>query len=321
MSLNVIDYEAAIDHLSWDGAIEALRSGHRAARAEVNDLVLGPPEGALLNRAAYIAGTGYGVKAVTVFDDNPAHGLATVQGAMLVFEPQHGCLSAVIDSRLVTEYKTAGDSVLGAQLLARPDSRQLLIVGAGTLARSLVKAYAAGFPALERIAVWARRPEQAQKLAEEMQDMTVEVAAVDDLPQAAAQADIISTATMARTPVIQGAWLRPGTHVDLIGAYKADMREADDELLTRGKLYVDSRETTIGHIGELMIPIAAGVITADDVQGDLYDLVPGTAGRQTDTEITVYKNGGGAHLDTMIARYIAQAMADRDLDRPRPGVD
>lgn len=311
MSLNVIDYEAAIDHLSWDEAIEALRSGHEMARAEVGDLVLGPPAGALLDRAAYIAGTGYGVKAVTVFDDNPAHGLATVQGAMLVFEPEHGCLAAVIDSRLVTEFKTAGDSVLGARLLARPDSRQLLIVGAGTLARSLVRAYAAGFPALERIAVWARKPEQAQRLAEEMQGMTVEVAAVDDLPRAAAQADIVSTATMARTPVLEGAWLRPGTHVDLIGAYKADMREADDELLTRGSLFVDSRETTIGHIGELMIPIAEGVITADDVQGDLYDLVKGSVGRRADSEITVYKNGGGAHLDTIIASYIARTMADR----------
>lgn len=310
MTPTLIGYETAIDRLSWNDAIATLRAGHQTTRAEVGDLFLGPPQGTLLNRAAYIAGTGYGVKAVTVFDDNPAHGLATVQGAMLVFEPEHGCLKAVIDSRLVTEFKTAGDSVLGAQLLARPDSRTLLIVGAGTLARSLVKAYAAGLPALERIAIWARKPEQARRLAEELQGLEVGVTAVEELARAAAEADIVSTATMARQPVLAGAWLRPGTHVDLIGAYKADMREADDAVLTAGSLYVDSRDTTIEHIGELVIPIAAGVITADDVKGDLYDLVQGTAGRRSDQEITVYKNGGGAHLDTMIASYIARAVAE-----------
>ncbi|MEF9605312.1 ornithine cyclodeaminase, partial [Paracoccus sp. PXZ] len=122
--------------------------------------------------------------------------------------------------------------------------------------------------------------------------------------------DIISSATMARQPVIRGDWVRPGTHVDLIGAFKADMREADDALMARAALFVDSRETTLGHIGELMLPIASGAITAESVLGDLYDLVrPDARRRLSENEITLFKNGGGAHLDLMIASWIARVMA------------
>ena len=129
-------------------------------------------------------------------------------------------------------------------------------------------------------------------------------------PEQPTQADIIAAATLARQPVIAGAWVRPGTHVDLIGAYKADMREADDAMMARAALFVDSRDTTLGHIGELLMPIATGAITADSVLGDLYDLVrPDTRRRTSDDEITVFKNGGGAHLDLMIAAWIIDRMA------------
>ncbi|NVK44064.1 MAG: ornithine cyclodeaminase [Oceanospirillaceae bacterium] len=308
MTINIITYESAIESVTWSGAIDALRSGHMMATPQVKDILLGPPDGTLLNRAAFIDGIGYGVKAVTVFDSNPAKGLDTVQGAMLVFEPNHGTLTAIIDSRLVTELKTAGDSVLGAQLLARPDSRHLLVVGAGAVARNLIRAYIAGFPSIDRVTVWARRHEQAELLVSESQDISVDIVAAKNLPDAVRQADIVSTATMAREPVLKAEWVSPGAHIDLIGAYKADMREADDDLIASGSLFVDARETTIHHIGELMIPIASGVISEASVKGDLYDLVQGRIGRQSADEITIFKNGGGAHLDTMIATYISNAM-------------
>ncbi|MTH64249.1 ornithine cyclodeaminase family protein [Paracoccus shanxieyensis] len=295
--------------LDWPGAIHALRSGHLLPRAQIADLFLGPATATLLNRAAWIEGLGFGVKAVTVVDANPVRGLPTVQGSMMVFDPDLGHPSAIIDAPLITEWKTAADSVLGAMLLARPDSRSLLIVGAGTLARSLVRAYAAMFPGLRDIAIWARRGEQAAALVAELGPHYPALRVAEDLPQAVGQADIVSTATMARAPVLLGAWVRPGTHVDLIGAYKADMREADDALIALGRLFVDSRDTTIGHIGELMIPMASGVIGPIDVLGDLYDLVGADApGRQDPQDITIFKNGGGAHLDLMIATYIAQAI-------------
>ncbi|WP_265517303.1 ornithine cyclodeaminase family protein [Nitratireductor luteus] len=307
----LITYDEAAPLLTWPGAVAALRSGHERPKAQVADMFLGPTEGSLLSRGAFIEGLGFGVKSVTVFGKNPQANLPSIQGAMFTFEPEHGQLTAIIESRLVTEFKTAGDSVLGASLLARPDSERLLIVGAGTVARSLILAYTAIMPSIKHVRIWARRNEQAEALAGSMRVEGVETAAAPDLEEAAGAADIISTATMAREPVLLGAWIRPGTHVDLIGAFKADMREADDALIAGGSLFVDSRETTIGHIGELTIPIAAGVIAADAVKGDHYDLVSGTAtGRASDDEITVFKNGGGAHLDLMIANYIATAMAN-----------
>jgi ornithine cyclodeaminase/alanine dehydrogenase-like protein (mu-crystallin family) len=107
--------------------------------------------------------------------------------------------------------------------------------------------------------------------------------------------------------VLRGAWLRPGQHLDLVGAFRADMREADDEALRRARIFVDSFETTLAHIGELEDPLARGVIAREDVLGDLHDLVSGRAGRRGPEEITLIKNGGGAHLDLMTARAILSA--------------
>ena len=184
-------------------------------------------------------------------------------------------------------------------MLARKDARRHLIIGAGTVAGSLIEAYSTLLPDYEPT-VWARRPEAAEALAEQYPGTKV----ATDLELAVRGADIISSCTMAKVPVIMGAWLQPGQHVDLIGAYTPDMREADDEALRRAKIFVDSRATTIGHIGEIKIPLEEGVITEADILGDLHQLVAGTAGRSTDDEITLFKNGGGAHLDLMTARMI-----------------
>ncbi|MDP5308883.1 ornithine cyclodeaminase family protein [Paracoccus spongiarum] len=308
--LQILTHDAVAGRLSWPEAVEALQQGHLLPPAEIRDVFLGPPDGTMMSRSAFIEGLGYGAKTFTVFDGNATRGLPTVQGAMLVFDGRTGSLTAIVDSPLVTEFKTAADSVLGASLLARPDSAHLLVIGAGTVAASLVRAYTAALPQITRVSVWSRRPDQAQAMVAGLHGIEADLAAVPDLQAAVGQADILSSATMARSPVILGDWVRPGTHVDLIGAFKADMREADDALMSRASLFVDSRATTLGHIGELMAPIASGAITADSVLGDLYDLVrPGARRRLSDDEVTVFKNGGGAHLDLMIATWIARVMA------------
>ena len=293
-----------VEHrLSWTAVADALAEGHRRPRADIQDLLLRRGENALLNRAAWIDGAGIALKSVSVFPANPSRQppRPSVQGAVLLFDDLDGHLRAVIDGGLVTRWKTAGDSVLGARLLARTDSRRLLIVGAGAVAESLVAAYSEVFPSLESIRIWNRSRDKAAALAKRFAAHAVPVGVAEDLPSAVAEADIIATATLARSPVLQGEWVRPGTHVDLIGAFTPQMREADDALLRKGQVFVDARETTVGEIGELMIPIAAGVIGADDVRGDLYDLCNGAAGRREPDAITVYKNGGGAHLDLMTA--------------------
>jgi ornithine cyclodeaminase/alanine dehydrogenase-like protein (mu-crystallin family) len=306
--VDFITYEAMEGRLSWPDAVKALAQGHRQPKAQTGDLFLGPTQATLLNRAAYVETLGYGVKAVTVFEGNAARGLPSIQGAMFLFSAKDGQLESILDSRLVTEWKTAADSVLGATLLARPESKHLLLVGSGIVAGTLVKAYSQCLPQIEQISVWARRAEQADAFAAEWRDRGFPVEAAPDLPAAVAVADIVSTATMAREPVLKGDWVRPGTHVDLIGAFKADMREADDALISKGRLFVDCRETTIGHIGELMIPMRNGILSQRDVLGDLYDLVD-SPGRRHSEEITVFKNGGGAHLDLMMARYILSVRA------------
>ena len=156
-----------------------------------------------------------------------------------------------MDFHLVTKWKTAGDSLLSASKLARKDSRNILLVGAGTVAKSMISAYAALFPDA-RFSIWNRSPAAAEAMAA----ADARVTAVSDLAAAVRAADIICTATMSKTPVLQGAWLQPGQHIDLIGAYTPGMREADDAVMRRASVFVDSRATTVHHIGEIIDPIA-----------------------------------------------------------------
>ncbi|UIJ73924.1 ornithine cyclodeaminase family protein [Aurantimonas sp. HBX-1] len=308
--MRVIAFADADGLLSWTSVADAIAAGHRLPAPEIGDMLLSSDGRSLLNRAAWIPGLGIALKSVTVYPDNPRQDppLPTVQGSVLVFDEASGAPVALVDGILVTKWKTAGDSVLGARLLARPDSRRLLICGAGALARSLVAAYREVFPGLDEIRIWNRTPEKAAQLAAEWQAEGIAVRAVTDLPAAVADSDIVSTATMAVEPFLEGAWLRPGTHVDLIGAYRPDMREADDAVLTRGELFVDSRRTTIGHIGEIEIPLRRGVIDAAAIRGDLAELVSGKVGRSGPDAITVFKNGGGAHLDLMVADLIRRTV-------------
>ena len=181
----------------------------------------------------------------------------------------------------------------------------MLMVGAGAMASPLITAHSAVRPSLCRVTVWNRDPGRAQRLVEHLTLPGVEIATTTDLAGVAGQADLICCATRTSTPVIQGEWLRPGTHLDLVGAFTREMREADDEALRRGLLYVDSRQTTIEDIGEIAIPVETGVISAEDVRGDLYDLCRGTVtGREHPEDITVFKNGGGGHLDLMTAQIL-----------------
>lgn len=286
--------------LTWEGITSALAAGHTLPRAEIADTLLYRGADTLLNRAAWIDGLGQLVKCATIFPGNAQAGLPTVNGAVTLYDDRTGRLSALVDFHLVTKWKTAGDSLLAAQRLARPDSQRALICGAGTVARSMVSAYRAAFPGIA-VAIWNRSPARAEALAAEV---GAEVA--DDLQAAVARADILCTATMATEPVIRGAWLRPGQHLDLIGAYTPAMREVDDTAMARARVFVDARATTVHHIGDLMAPIASGAITEADVVADFYDLGAGIFTRRSDDEITIAKNGGGAHLDLMTAAYIAR---------------
>ncbi|SFQ50761.1 ornithine cyclodeaminase [Roseivivax halotolerans] len=297
----VIPFEDGEARLDWLGLCDAFEAGHRLPKAEIADKFLYRGDDTLLNRSAWIDGLGLAVKAATIFPGNGASGLPAINGAVNLFSDATGQLEAVVDFHLVTKWKTAGDSLYGARRLARPDSRKILLVGAGTVARSMVEAYGAAFPNAE-FTVWNRSPEGAARMAEDIPGLNVAA----DLEAAVGEADIILTATMAKEPVIRGEWLRPGQHLDLIGAFRPDMREVDDTALQKARIFVDSFETTLDHIGELKIPLASGAIRREDVIADYYSPEAFTRG---DDDITILKNGGGAHLDLMCARYIHQAWA------------
>ena len=305
MTVEMIGREAEA-LMDWAGLMAAFEAGHQLPRAEINDLFLYRGKDTLLNRAAWIDGLAQLVKVALVMPDNPALGLPTINGVVNLFDDKTGVLSALVDFHLVTKWKTAGDSLLAASRLARKDSRNILLVGAGTVARSMVQAYSSLFPDA-RFTVWNRSPAGAEAMAADIPGLAI----APDLEAAVKQADIICTATMSKTPVIKGAWLQPGQHLDLIGAYNPHMREVDDEAMSRARLFVDSRATTIHHIGELRDPIASGAITEADIIADYYDLAKGSFTRRSDDEITLCKNGGGAHLDLMTAAYIQRVWRAR----------
>lgn len=303
MNVRMIGPEAEAQ-LDWLALCRAIEAGHALPRAEVADTFLYRGADTLLSRAAWIDGLGQLVKTATIFPGNGAVGLPTVNGSAAVYSDGDGTLSAIVDFHLLTKWKTAGDSLCAALRLAPKGAETILIVGAGTVGRSLRAAYGAGFPGA-RFLVWNRTRAGAEALAAGWPDTEV----VDDLEVAVGRADIVTSATMATEPVLRGDWLRAGQHIDLIGAYRPDMREADDAALTRARVFVDSRETTLGHIGELKIPLEAGVLTEADVVAEYYDLPSGAFARGSEDEITLFKNGGGAHLDLMVARYILDAVS------------
>lgn len=285
--------------MDWLALTDALAAGHLSPKAEIGDTFLYRDPDTLLSRAAWIDGLGIAVKTASIFPNNPSSGKPMINGGVNLYSDTDGTLEAIVDFHLVTKWKTAGDSLLAARRLARPDSRKILIVGAGTVGRSLHDAYSAAFPQAE-FTVWNRSRENAESMAAERPSLTF----ANDLETAVRETDIVTSATMSTKPLIKGEWLQPGQHIDLIGAYRPDMREVDDTALNRANVFVDSMDTTVGHIGELKIPIEDGTFKQDDIVADYYNLDAFV--RQSDQEITLFKNGGGAHLDLMTSRYILE---------------
>lgn len=295
MTLEIVPKEAE-RLLSWPGLLAAFEAGHRLPQPDIKDLFCYRGPDTILDRATWIDGLGALVKVATVVPGNAARGLPTIYGSVTLYDDVTGDLTSLVDFHLVTKWKTAGDSLLSASRLARKEARKFLLVGAGNVARSMVRAYSSLWPDAE-FTVWSRTRASAEAM---------ELGVADNLEAAVKAADVICTCTMATEPLIKGEWLQPGQHLDLIGAYKPGMREVDDTAMSRARVFVDARATTLHHIGELMEPLKSGAITEADIQADFYDIKSGAYRRNADDEITIAKNGGGAHLDLMTADYIAR---------------
>ena len=299
MTLTIVPKDAEA-LLTWPGLLEAFEAGHRLPKPDIKDLFVYRGPDTVLDRATWIDGLGALVKVATVIPSNAQRGLPTVNGSVTLYDDKTGELTALVDFHLVTKWKTAGDSLLSARRLARKDAKNFLLVGAGTVAKSMVQAYSSLFPDA-RFTVWSRSRSSAEALG---------LPVADNLEGAVKAADVICTATMATEPLIRGDWLQPGQHLDLIGAYKPGMREVDDTAMARARLFVDARTTTVHHIGELIDPLKSGAITESHIIADFYD-DPALYARRSDDEITIAKNGGGAHRDLMTASYIASMWSQR----------
>jgi len=251
-------------------------------------------------------------KLVTVFPDNlhGDRGLPSVHALVLVFDGDTGVPRACLDGTALTLRKTAADSALGARFLALEAPATLCMIGAGALSEHLIRAHLAVRPAISRVRIWNRTHARAERVAGALDLDGVSVAATESLEDAVREADVVSAATMSDRPLIHGDWLKPGCHVDLVGSYTPDTREADDETIRRSRVYVDSRWSAVEECGDITEPVAAGVLSVEAIQGDLFQLCRGErAGRRSDDEITVFKNGGGGHLDLMVAKHLLQTVA------------
>ncbi len=284
------------------GAIAPLRHHHAIALA-------GRPEATLLLMPAWeasapgaaTAGRHLGVKTVTVFPDNAARAKPAVFGTYLLLSAETGETLAVIDATRLTAWRTGAASALASRYLSRADASRLLMVGAGALAPHLVAAHASVRP-IREVALWNRSPDRARALAGTLAARGLDVSIAGDLEAAVRRADIVSAATISAEPLIRGDWLAPGTHVDCVGAYKPSMRETDDAVVRRARIYVDTRPGAFAEAGDIVQPLAAGVIGKEAVLGDLFDLTRGTvAGRQTPEEITFFKSVGAAIEDLAAA--------------------
>lgn len=250
-----------------------------------------------------------GIKTVTVHPGNPAHGLPSIQGVYLLLDGATGTPRALIDGPALTARRTAAASALAATFLARDDAAHLLVVGTGRLAPELIAAHAAVRP-IRRVAVWGRDRAKAHAVASEFADAGFEAAVAGDLETAVQAADIVSCATTAAEPVFAGAWLSPGTHVDLVGGFRPDMREADDDAIRRASVFVDTREGAGREAGDIVRAIESGALAANGIAADLFDLCAGRhRGRARDDEITLFKSVGTALEDLAAAELLVEGHA------------
>ncbi len=310
-----LDQSATAAALPYSALIEAL------AQAFAGDTTVPPRQhydlpvanetnAALMLMPAWQSGAHIGVKVVTVFPNNSKRDLPAVFGSYLLMSAETGQPIASVDGTELTLRRTAAASALASRYLSRKDSHKLLMVGTGSLAPHLIAAHATARPVTE-VCIWGRRAEAANRLAEELSASSLKISVASSLEQAVGEADLISCATLANEPLVKGAWLLAGQHLDLVGAFGPDMAEADDVAMSRTDVYVDTRAGALTEAGEILQAIDNRTMTAADIKGSLRELVTAAVpGRQSDQSITLFKSVGTALEDLAAAKLAVQNHRD-----------
>lgn len=298
--------------LDWDSVLAALQQGHAGSRPLGDSYVIGDAGFSLFSRGVILPGQGAGFKLASICPANSTAlpPLPSEQAAFLVLDEHSKSIAALLDGPAITRWKTAGDSALAARTLSREDSAVLLVLGAGPIARALTDAYLHIRPAIREVLLWNRSPARLDAARAALEARGIAVQLVHDLDAAVARADIIAAATSTSSPLIRGALLRPGVHVDLVGGYRADMQEADCAVFQGARIFVDDRANALAS-GDLQRPIQAQLIGEDDIEGDLFDLCRAPLVRRAPGERTVYKNAGGAHQDLMVSQLLVALLGQR----------
>jgi ornithine cyclodeaminase len=297
--------EAVAAALPWDElimAIEDIVVDEQAVAPERTVHGLGG-DAALLMKPGWVVGDVIAVKVVSFFPDNGVLELPTINAGVLLFDGTNGTCLGACDGNELTTRRTAAASAVAAKRLARTDARRLLVIGTGALSPMTAQAHAA-VRDFEQIEIWGRSTFKAIRVVEELKDAGYTATVAADLDESVAAADVITCVTGSTTPIVRGELLSPGTHVDLIGSFTPAMRETDDDVIRRASVWVDTRTDGI-LAGDIAQPLASGLLSMDDIRGDLRELVSGASiGRRDDDEITLFKSAGIALEDVAAAKLV-----------------
>lgn len=316
----VLNEDQTRDALVWPALIDAIDAMFKAGcetplRHHHAVPVPGEGDATLLMMPAWTSGAYMGVKILSVFPGNTARGLPSIFGTYLLSSARTGEMLAIIDGGELTARRTAAASALAARRLARRDASLMLMIGTGRLSLNLMQAHAA-VRHIASFEVWGRNPVAAQEVVNAAGRLGLDAKVCNDLEVTASRADIISCATLSEQALIRGEWLKPGAHLDLVGAFKPTMRESDDAAILRSSCFVDTFTGALAEGGDIVQPINTGVIARDHIRAELADLASGRhEGRKDDQEITLFKSVGAA-LEDLAGAILAFESATGQVRQP-----
>ncbi len=284
-------------HFSDDKVIVPMRHHHDFPNPEVK------ADSTLLLMPAWNPGKNAGVKIVTVSPENGQFNLPSIQGTYIYFDAVKGTIRALLEAKSLTAKRTAAASALASSFLSREDSSTLLMIGTGALSVNLIKAHATVRP-IKSVFVWGRHFEKAQAICKQLKDESFEIQPIRTIEDYINNVDIISCATLSKTPLVFGKYLKAGQHIDLVGAYKKDMREADDATILKASVFIDTFQGGLKESGDIVIPLQKGLLKKEDIKADLFQLCSKRKrGRLSSEDITVFKSVGHALEDLAAATY------------------
>lgn len=260
-------------------------------------------DSALLIMPAWNPGNEIGVKIVTVSPNNSKYDLPSIQGTYIYLDAHKGSLKAILSAKSLTVKRTAATSALAASFLAKKNASSILMIGTGALSKELILAHAS-VRSIKSVYVWGRNHSKAEQICKDLKNEGFSMMAIKNIDEKISDVDIISCATLSKTPLVLGKYLQSGQHIDLVGSYKKDMREADDDAITKSNIYLDSYLGGLNESGDIVIPLSKGIITEKDIKADLFELCQlKKEGRINDDEITIFKSVGHALEDLVAAGY------------------